>query len=174
MWKASAYTFPCSTTSPLLPSAPCLLRVGLGTAQGTKFSTAPYLKNHQSPEEFSTGHRKGKNMHNMLFTKRKLWCDAGCWNPLALFFFFFPSKLQNLCSGCCHPSSPRNCRVGSHAFVVLHNTSPYLPWKDAFISHYPHDTGISHKRMKKRELLHFSTLTDLGFKLCTPHNWERT
>lgn len=87
---------------------------------------------------------------------------------LSLFFF----KLWNLCSGRCYHLVPRNSEVGPHSFVVLRNTSPYLPWKDVLISHHPHDTGFSRKRLRNRELHLVFTLPAPGFQSGLPHNRE--
>lgn len=151
--------FPLLNNKPLSPSAPACWGQGW-RCPGTGLSTAPCLQNHQSPEEFSTGHRKGKSMHRMLSAKRNPRCDTGHSNPLALFCFPFQT-LKNLCFRCYYLLNSQ--KLWSRPSPLCSALQYLSSWKDVFISHYPHDTAISHMR----ELPYSPISTDLGFKLCT-------
>lgn len=70
----------CSQKFSLLDSASCsgcwmeenLLAGSPGWASGgTQLSAEPCLHNHQPPEEFSTCHRKGRNMHHVTLHDKK-------------------------------------------------------------------------------------------------------
>lgn len=117
-----------------------------GGQGGTQLSAEPCLHNHQPPEEFSTCHRKGRNMHHVLFmTRNKLvvWYRMLKSSLLCVF------KLWNLC--CCHPWAPRNFEAGPHTSGRM-CSFPYLAWKDVLISHHPHVTGVSHKTSQSWEI----------------------
>lgn len=165
MWKASTQPFPCLTTSPCHPLLlPAEGRAG--AAQGQSFPQRHACRITSPLRNSALAIEKGKVCTACSPLKETHGVIQDAQIPLHFFASLF--KLWNLCFRCYYLLNSQ--KLWSRPSPLCSALQYLSSWKDVFISHYPHDTAISHMR----ELPYSPISTDLGFKLCIPHNWERT